>query len=86
MTYHNQLSTVYFKNTYDDIIVSEDGKSKSHISGHSSSVSDIPEFQYEFLSLGETLKSSLPDILLLILYNLILFSAAYFSFVRYDVR
>lgn len=86
MTYHNQLSTVYFKNTYDDIIVSEDGKSKSHISGRSSSESEIPEFQYEFLILGETLKSSLPDILLLILYNLILFSAAYFSFVRYDVR
>lgn len=85
-TYHNQLSNVYFKNTYDDIIVSEDGKSKSHISGSSASRTEIPGFSYEFLSFSDTLKSSLPDILLLILYNLILFSAAYFSFIRYDVR
>lgn len=86
ITYHNQLSNVYFKNTYDDIIVSEDGKSKSHISGSSASRTEIPGFNYEFLGFSDTLKSSLPDILLLILYNLILFSAAYFSFIRYDVR
>lgn len=84
--HHIQLSNIYFKKTYDDTIVSEDGKRKSHVSGSSGSRSEIPEFSYELLTYGETLKSSLADILLLIIYNLILFSATYFTFIRYDVR
>jgi ABC-type transport system involved in multi-copper enzyme maturation permease subunit len=45
-----------------------------------------PEFRYKFLSFGDTLSRTAPDILLLAIYNLIFFAAAYYSFTRYDVR
>jgi len=45
-----------------------------------------PEYRYQFLKLDATLSRTAPDLLLLVLYNLIFFAAAYFSFARYDVR
>jgi len=47
---------------------------------------DYPKFRYQFPAFEETLKDTAPDIILLILFNLILFAAAYYSFIRYDVR
>lgn len=81
-----QLSNVYFNKTYDDIIVSDEGKRRSHISGSSAPSTEYPEFNYKFLGFNETLKKTFPDVLLLVLYNLIFFTGTYFSFVRYDVR
>lgn len=83
-THHIQLSNIYFQYNYDDIIVDDNGR-RSHISGTGGS-RDFPEFRYEFLSSSEILNHALPDILLLILYNLIFFTGTYFSFIRYDVR
>ena len=34
----------------------------------------------------ETLAATAPDVILLVLFNLIFFAAAYYSFIRYDVR
>jgi hypothetical protein len=47
---------------------------------------DYPKFRYEFPGFAETLKSTAPDLILLVLFNLIFFAAAYYSFIRYDVR
>jgi hypothetical protein len=47
---------------------------------------DCPAFRYKFPSFAETLKDTAPDIVLLALFNLIFFAAAYYSFTRYDAR
>jgi ABC-type transport system involved in multi-copper enzyme maturation permease subunit len=49
-------------------------------------MSDRPRFQYKEEPLAGRIKSTLPAFALLIIYSLILFLAAYFSFIRYDVR
>lgn len=49
-------------------------------------VSDRPRFQFKEESLGGRIKSTLPAFAVLVTTCLILFLAAYFSFIRYDVR
>ncbi len=47
---------------------------------------EIPEFVYQAPELSVLFKNALPDIALLILFNLIFFSGAFLSFLRYDLR
>ncbi|MFC1528700.1 ABC transporter permease subunit [Candidatus Latescibacterota bacterium] len=47
---------------------------------------DVPEFHEPPMPVSEGLELALYDILLLVLFNLILFAFAYVSFLRYDVR
>jgi ABC-type transport system involved in multi-copper enzyme maturation permease subunit len=49
-------------------------------------VSDMPRFQYKEEALAARVKGILWPMAILIFMNLILFSAAYISFIRYDVR
>jgi hypothetical protein len=49
-------------------------------------MSDMPRFQYKEEALSGRVKSTMPAFALLIIYSVILFLAAYFSFIRYDVR
>ncbi|MCK4429691.1 MAG: hypothetical protein KAW19_00155, partial [Candidatus Aminicenantes bacterium] len=49
-------------------------------------VSDRPRFQYKEEALIGRFKGTLSFFVVLIVYNFIFFIAAYFSFVRYDVR
>ena len=46
----------------------------------------VPKFQERDLVLGESLKLAIWDIGLLVLFNLVFFTAAFVSFLRYDVR
>jgi hypothetical protein len=46
----------------------------------------VPKFQERDLALGQSLKLAIWDIGLLTLFNLVLFAAAFVSFLRYDVR
>jgi ABC-type transport system involved in multi-copper enzyme maturation permease subunit len=46
----------------------------------------VPKFQERDLVIGESLKLAICDIGLLVLFNLVLFSASFVSFLRYDVR
>ncbi len=46
----------------------------------------VPKFQERDLALGESLQLAIWDIGLLLLFNLVFFSAAFVSFLRYDVR
>jgi len=46
----------------------------------------VPKFQERDLALGQSLKLAIWDIGLLVLFNLVLFAAAFVSFLRYDVR
>ena len=46
----------------------------------------IPKFQERDLALGQSLKLAIWDIGLLVLFNLVFFTASFVSFLRYDVR
>ena len=46
----------------------------------------VPKFQERDLALGESLQLAIWDIGLLALFNLVFFTAAFISFLRYDVR
>jgi hypothetical protein len=47
---------------------------------------EMPKFRYQFPAFEDTLRDTAPDIILLVLFNLIFFAAAYYSFTRYDAR
>ncbi len=83
-----QLFQVLFKYQFSDIFESEDGSSRRQMGGDSrpSEKIEYPKFRYAFPAYEDTLRATVPDIILLVLFNLIFFSAAYFSFTRYDVR
>jgi ABC-type transport system involved in multi-copper enzyme maturation permease subunit len=49
-------------------------------------VSDMPRFQYTDEGLLDRFKGVLPFLTALILFNILFFTAAFFSFIRYDVR
>ncbi len=47
---------------------------------------EIPEFLYQPPELSSVLRDALPDMALLMIFNLIFFSGAFLSFLRYDLR
>lgn len=47
---------------------------------------EIPEFLYEAHELPDILQASLPDIAILMIFNLIFFCGAFLAFLRYDLR
>jgi ABC-type transport system involved in multi-copper enzyme maturation permease subunit len=49
-------------------------------------MSDRPRFEFREEELAGRVKAALPAFAVLIVYGLIFFAGAYFSFVRYDVR
>ena len=49
-------------------------------------VSDMPRFQYTDERLLDRFEGVLPFLTALIIFNILFFSAAFFSFIRYDVR
>jgi ABC-type transport system involved in multi-copper enzyme maturation permease subunit len=49
-------------------------------------LSDLPVFMDRPASFAERLTKWLPSVLILVIYNLLLFALAYFAFVRYDPR
>lgn len=49
-------------------------------------VSDLPHIEAPTSGISEMIAGILPDVLFLLLFNLLLFAAAYVAFLRYDVR
>ncbi len=47
---------------------------------------DLPSFEFQEESLASSLDRALPDLGFLLVWSLVLFAAAYFKFLRYDVR
>ena len=56
------------------------------ISHQTADFDGVPKFQERRMTLGESLKSSIWDVGLLVALNVVLFAAAHVSFSRYDVR
>jgi len=82
------LYQAVFRYSFQDTFSSDDGRTNRSMGGSSSpeGKNEVPKFRYQFPAFEETLKSTAPDIVLLVLFNLIFFAAAYYSFIRYDVR
>jgi ABC-type transport system involved in multi-copper enzyme maturation permease subunit len=83
-----QLYQVLFQYRFSDIFESADGSSRRQMGGDTRPGGKIeyPKFRYVFPAFDKTLKDTAPDVILLVLFNLIFFAAAYYSFIRYDVR
>jgi ABC-type transport system involved in multi-copper enzyme maturation permease subunit len=82
------LYQAIFKYSFQDTFTSEDGRTNRSMGGSSSpeGKNEMPKFRYQFPAFEDTLRDTAPDIILLVLFNLIFFAAAYFSFTRYDAR
>ncbi len=48
--------------------------------------SELPVFKYEALPVSDAINSALPDMALLLVFNIIFFAGAFLAFLRYDVR
>jgi len=83
-----QLYRVLFQYSFSDIFESADGSQRRQMGGDTRPGGKVeyPKFRYAFPAFENTLKSTAPDIILLVLFSLIFFAAAYYSFIRYDVR
>ena len=69
--------------TYDEMYTASLWRTISH---NPVDFETVPKFQERDLALGESLKSAVWDIGLLVLFNMVFFAAAFVSFLRYDVR
>ncbi len=47
---------------------------------------ELPSFAFSLPGLAESMRSALPDLGLLVLYNMLFFAGAFVAFLRYDVR
>lgn len=61
--------------------VNDDGEEPEPIDPH-----EIPAFRFRNASLAESVNAALPDMGILAVLNLFLFSGAFIAFLRYDVR
>ncbi|MFC1725529.1 ABC transporter permease [candidate division KSB1 bacterium] len=68
------------------LIWSEQWCARSFMSNKPVEFSEIPQFAYTRPSLTQTMEDCKFDILLLVLWNLLLFSGTYAAFIKYDVR
>ena len=96
--FHQQVRT--YRTTFNDFIFQKDQQdpdsyhliwneswaSRTFSSGKPVAFEEIPRFEYRTPAVSELLKNSLIDILILVLWNLVLFTGTFVSFMRYDVR
>jgi ABC-type transport system involved in multi-copper enzyme maturation permease subunit len=84
-----------YRNQYLEFFKAEDGKDPDsfHLYFHPDYLSrkpvdfnKIPKFEEKEIGAGERIREVLPYILLLILYNLLLFVLVFYRFQKYDVR
>lgn len=90
-TYHNTFNDFAFQKDQQDpdshhLIWNESWASKTFTSKKSVAVEEIPRFEYRSPSPKEVLQNGLTDILILILWNVVLFASTFVAFIRYDVR
>ena len=59
---------------------------QDRVDGFNESEAVVPDMQYQYTTLAETLQASWPDLALLFLFNLVFFALAFVRFNKYDVR
>ncbi len=86
--YYQQLDDIYYSKMWMDMFSTGKGNIYS-LGSYGEGIAereDLPFFTYKSRGLGEVLSRSVIDVGVLVLYTLIFFLGAYFSFLRYDVR
>ncbi|MDH5406302.1 MAG: ABC transporter permease subunit [Candidatus Aminicenantes bacterium] len=86
--YYQQLDDIYYSKMWMETISLENGFRFGLGSRDEDRAErkDLPFFTYKSRGLGAVLSRSVIDIGVLVLYTVIFFLGAYFSFLRYDVR
>lgn len=96
--FHDQV--INYKNVFKNFAVEKDRQDKDsyhlmwdeawaskYFSSHKPvSFNEIPRFEYRKPSLMETLNNCIWDFLILVLWNIVLFTGTFAAFLRYDVR
>jgi ABC-type transport system involved in multi-copper enzyme maturation permease subunit len=96
--FYNQLKN--YHQTYRDFIILKDkGDQQSHhliwaneyctsgfMSKKSVSYEEVPKFEYKIPFFVQTINATKWELLILLLWNMILFTGVSFAFIRYDVR
>ena len=86
--YYQHLDDIYYSKMWMDSFTTGPG-SRFGLGSSDEGIAerkDLPFFTYKSRGLGEVLSRSVIDVGVLVLYTLIFFLGAYFSFLRYDVR
>ncbi len=68
------------------LVVNEVWTFKTFMSNKPVEYNEIPVFQYVPPNIRDTIHDTLPDVMILVLWNIFLFAGSFFAFVRYDVR
>ena len=89
--YHTTFNDFIFQKDQQDpdsyhLFWNESWASKTFSSSKPVVFEEIPKFEYRPPSISELLKNSQVDILILVLWNLVLFAGTFVAFIRYDVR
>jgi ABC-type transport system involved in multi-copper enzyme maturation permease subunit len=85
--YHNFLKDKdqSDKDSYH-LVVNEDWAFRTFMSNKPVEYNEIPVFQYTSPGISDSIHDTLPDVMILVLWNIFLFAGSFFAFVRYDVR
>lgn len=98
LRFHNQVMN--YKNVFKDFAIDKDKQDKDsyHLIWNESwaaktffsqkpvDFNEIPKFEYQKASLKEVLNNCLWDFLILVLWNIVLFTGTFVAFLRYDMR
>ncbi len=68
------------------LVVNEDWAFNTFMSNKPVEYNEIPVFMYDPPGIRDTIHDTLPDVMILMLWNIFLFAGSFFAFVRYDVR
>ncbi len=82
--YRSEFTRYYDRKGIELVALTQDGRIST--SAVSQNLTDLPQFQFHEEPFGASLEAALPDLGFLVIWSLGLFVAAYFSFLRYDVR
>ncbi|MBN1907615.1 MAG: ABC transporter permease subunit [Deltaproteobacteria bacterium] len=91
-------TSLELRNNYEEKVLTYSGIYSDFISGKQSQPAqdnivketvnprEIPDFYYQPKGFSDILKDALPDITILLVFNIILFCGAFIAFLRYDLR
>ncbi|MBZ5563582.1 MAG: ABC transporter permease subunit [Acidobacteriia bacterium] len=82
--YRSEFTRYYDRKGLELVALTQDGRIST--SAVNQDLTDLPNFQFHEEPFGASLDAALPDMSFLVIWSMALFVAAYFTFLRYDVR
>lgn len=81
--YRAEFTRYYDRKSLEQVTLSQNGRNGAMVL---QDLSDLPGFEFRNEPLAPSLDRALPDLGFLVIWSVVFFSLAYFSFLRYDVR